>query len=103
MTPAQVRRIQSITNLINTYYGTGDRTTQARVSYSVQEVAGGAVMLVADNSNDLPWYETWYSCHVIIEKQGGISRYNGSMSPKLVLPATPRNCTYDNPFKKKEK
>lgn len=102
LTVKQTQRIQSITNAIQRYYGAGVvNGNSGAVSFSVQEI-GNVVMLCADNFEGLRWYETAFSCHIIIGKQGGIERYVGTMSPKLVLPTTPRRCEYNDPFKKKQ-
>jgi hypothetical protein len=99
MTPKQIQRIQHITNQMQLYYG-ASKVSSGGMSFTAEEFESGTVMLFATNNSDLRWFDTHFSCYVLITKQGGISRYDGSMNPKLVLPATPRLCRYSNPFKK---
>lgn len=101
MTPAQTKRLQVITNMMCRYYD--NVFNSARLDFHIIALSKDAVMLCASNSVELPWYETHYSAYVVIEKQGGISRYSGSMRPKLVLPVTPRLCEYQDPFKRTTK
>lgn len=104
LTTKQVQRLQTITNWIQKYYGADNLLSEGNMTFEVRELGvDGDVQLTASNTNGLRWYDTHYFASIIVSKQGGIRVYNGTMNPKLVLPATPRLCKYDNPFEKVKK
>lgn len=104
LTVAQLRRCNIITSAIERQYG--EVTARPAFRFNIHcQWEDGAIMLCATNLPNVRWFETMYHATVVITRRGGIERYAGNMRPKLVLPATPRHCTYDEPFKhlRKEK
>jgi hypothetical protein len=73
----QKRTLIRLTNRIHTFYGCGDRGFRNGVAFHVEHHPSGSIMLVFNNSDGLPWYETFYMGCINIGVRGGIHHYNG--------------------------
>ena len=90
LNPSQVRKIQMLTNRINKYFGAVNGN-EGRMSFEVETLPGGAVMLSAANNNDLRWFETWHHFLIIIGPRGGVERFEESCQEDKKVLATHKN------------